>query len=76
VAGLLGPTLVNLLREQWIARGYSRSHAYDATLYIMASLLVLGFFCNRAVRPLGAPPETSGTLAPVPPLASGSAESR
>jgi MFS family permease len=76
VAGLLGPTLVNLLREQWIARGYSRSHAYDATLYIMASLLVLGFFCNRAVRPLGAPPETAGTLAPATPLTSGSAEGR
>jgi len=49
VAGLLGPTLLNLLREYWIARGYSRSHAYDTTLYIMAGLLVVGFLCNRAV---------------------------
>jgi MFS family permease len=51
-AGLLGPTLVNYLRELWIAQGYSKSHAYDATLYIMAGLLVLGFLCNQAVRPV------------------------
>jgi MFS family permease len=51
-AGLLGPTLVNYLREYWIAQGYSKSHAYDATLYIMAGLLVVGFLCNQALRPL------------------------
>ena len=49
-AGVLGPTLVNYLREHWIAEGYSKSHAYDATLYIMATLLVLGFLCNQAVH--------------------------
>jgi MFS family permease len=51
-AGLLGPTLVNYLREYWIAQGYSVSHAYDATLYIMAGLLVVGFLCNQALHPL------------------------
>jgi MFS family permease len=50
-AGLVGPTLVNYLREYWIAQGYSRARAYDATLYIMAGLLVLGYLCNRAIRP-------------------------
>jgi len=50
-AGLLGPTLVNYLREHWIAQGYSKARAYDATLYIMAGLLVVGFVCNRAIRP-------------------------
>ena len=77
VAGLLGPTLVNLLREHWIAQGYSRSHAYDATLYIMAGLLVLGFLCNRAVRPPGALGRLEGgeTLAPpAPATAQGVAE--
>ena len=57
-AGLLGPTLVNTLRELWIAQGYSKSHAYDATLYIMAGLLVLGFLCNQAVHPLANTDET------------------
>ena len=50
-AGVLGPTLVNYLREHWIAQGYSKARAYDATLYIMAGLLVVGFVCNRAIRP-------------------------
>jgi MFS family permease len=55
-AGLLGPTLVNYLRELWIAQGYSKARAYDATLYIMAGLLVVGYLCNRAIRP----PDVSG----------------
>jgi len=55
-AGLFGPTLVNYLREHWIAQGYSKARAYDATLYIMAGLLVVGFLCNRAIRSLAAPP--------------------
>jgi MFS family permease len=49
VAGVVGPALVNYLRERWIAEGYSASHAYDGTLYIMAGLLVVGFVCNRAI---------------------------
>ena len=63
VAGLLGPTLVNTLREHWIAQGYSKSHAYDATLYLMAGLLLLGFLCNRAVRPPAPAPEPAGPAA-------------
>ena len=64
VAGLLGPTLLNTLREYWIVRGYSRSHAYDATLYIMAGLLVVGFLCNRAVyAPEGLPPASEADAA-------------
>jgi MFS family permease len=70
VAGLLGPTLVNTLREHWIAQGYSKSHAYDATLYVMAGLLLLGFLCNRAVRPPAPAPEPAGPAAP-PLLAEG-----
>jgi hypothetical protein len=64
--GVLGPTLVNLLREHWIAQGYSKSHAYDATLYIMAGLLVVGFLCNQAIRPLAKARETvsSGSTLP------------
>jgi len=53
VAGLLGPTLVNTLRERWIAQGHSKTHAYDVTFYIMAGVLLLGWLCNRAIRPLG-----------------------
>ena len=74
VAGVLGPTLVNYLREGWIAQGYSKNHAYDATLYIMAVFLGLGCFCNRAVGNPGllAPEETS----PASPLAGEGLEGR
>jgi MFS family permease len=59
-AGLLGPTLVNSVREQWIAQGHSKSHAYDLTFYIMAGLLVVGYVCNRAIRPPAPPATDSG----------------
>jgi MFS family permease len=70
VAGVLGPTLLNSLREYWLAQGYSRSHAYDATLYIMAGLLLLGFFCNLSVRSLACLPDPErAATSPVSPAA-------
>ncbi len=35
-----------------IAHGVPKYQAYNVTMYIMAGLLVLGFFCNLAVRPV------------------------
>ena len=49
-AGVLGPVLVNYLREYQIAAGIPREAAYDQTMYIMAGLLVLGLVCNLLVR--------------------------
>ncbi len=51
-AGVLGPVLVNYLREYQIAAGIPRFAAYDQTMYILAGLLVLGFICNLLVRPV------------------------
>ncbi|MBK1842338.1 OFA family MFS transporter [Azospirillum sp. YIM B02556] len=51
-AGVLGPVLVNYLREYQIAAGIPRSAAYDQTMYILAGLLVAGFLCNLLVRPV------------------------
>jgi hypothetical protein len=51
-AAIVGPTLVTYIREAQIARGVPKADAYTVTMYIMASLLVLGFFCNLAVRPV------------------------
>ena len=52
VAGLLGPWLVNTIREFQLARGVAPADAYNVTMYILAGLLVIGFFCNLAVRPV------------------------
>ncbi|MGV8921393.1 MAG: OFA family MFS transporter [Pseudomonas sp.] len=51
-AGVLGPVLVNYLREYQLSIGVARADAYDITLYILAGLLVLGFICNLLVRPV------------------------
>jgi len=53
VAGILGPVLVNYLREFQINHGIPKYQAYNITMYIMAGLLVVGFFANLAVRPVG-----------------------
>jgi MFS family permease len=53
-AGVLGPVLVNYIREFQIARGVPKAQAYDVTMYILAGLLVVGFICNLLVRPVKA----------------------
>lgn len=52
VAGILGPVLVNYLREWQIQSGIPKYQAYNVTMYIMAVLLVVGFFANLAVKPV------------------------
>ena len=52
-AGVAGPVLVNYIREYQIERGVPTAQAYNVTMYLMACLLIVGFFCNLAVRPVG-----------------------
>jgi MFS family permease len=51
-AGVLGPVLVNYIREFQLGRGVPKAQAYDVTMYILAGLLVIGFICNLLVRPV------------------------
>jgi MFS family permease len=51
-AGILGPVLVNYIREYQIKQGIPAAQAYNVTMYVLAGLLVAGFFCNLAVRPV------------------------
>jgi MFS family permease len=51
-AGILGPQLVNNIREYQIAHGIPNAQAYNVTMYVLAGLLVIGFLCNLAVRPV------------------------
>jgi MFS family permease len=51
-AGIFGPVLVNYIRQWQVAQGVPKYQAYNVTMYIMAGLLVIGFFCNLAVRPV------------------------
>ncbi|MEP6991658.1 MAG: OFA family MFS transporter [bacterium] len=53
-AGVLGPVLVNYLREYRIAHGVAKADAYSLTMYVMAGLLVVGFVANLRMRPVDA----------------------
>jgi MFS family permease len=49
-AGIFGPVLVNYIRQYQIEHGVPKAEAYNATMYIMAGLLVVGFICNFMVK--------------------------
>ena len=51
-AGIVGPVVVNYIREAQIRAGVPRESVYDFTMYILAGMLVAGFICNFLVRPL------------------------
>jgi MFS family permease len=53
-AGVLGPVLVNYIRDYQLAHGIARASAYNITMYILAGLLALGLLCNALVRPVPA----------------------
>jgi MFS family permease len=53
-AGIIGPVVVNYIREFEIAAGVPRDHVYDVTLYILSGMLAGGFVCNLLVKPLPA----------------------
>jgi MFS family permease len=50
VAGILGPVLVNYIREFQIDKGLPLAQVYNTTMYVLASLLVLGLLCNLAMK--------------------------
>lgn len=52
VAGILGPVLVNNIREYLQGQGASGVGLYAPTMYVMAGLLLIGLICNLAVRPV------------------------
>src|SRR5205085_2335452 len=51
-AGILGPVVVNYIREFQINAGVPRAQVYDFTMYILAGMLVVGFICNLMIKPV------------------------
>jgi hypothetical protein len=51
-AGILGPVVVNYIREAQIAAGVPRARVYDQTMYVLAGMLVVGFAANLLIRPV------------------------
>jgi MFS family permease len=51
-AGVLGPVLVNYIRDYQLEQGVPRAQAYSLTMFILAGLLALGFVCNLLIKPV------------------------
>ena len=51
-AGVLGPVLVNYIRDYQIDHGVPRAQAYSLTMFILAALLAAGFICNLLIKPV------------------------
>jgi len=53
-AGILGPIVVNYMREYQLGLGIPREQVYNQTMYILVGMLLVGLICNLLVRPVAA----------------------
>ncbi|RZJ17127.1 MAG: MFS transporter, partial [Haliea sp.] len=53
-AGILGPVVVNYMREYQLGLGLPREQVYNQTMYILVGMLVIGLIANLMVRPVAA----------------------
>jgi MFS family permease len=51
-AGIIGPVVVNYLREFQLAAGVPRDQLYNSTMYVLCSMLVAGLICNFLIKPV------------------------
>ena len=51
-AGIIGPVVVNYIREFQLAAGVPRDQLYDTTMYILCAMLVAGLICNYLIKPV------------------------
>jgi MFS family permease len=54
LAGIVGPLLINFMRDSQIRSGIPASQAYNRSMYMLAGLLVLGFISNSFVTAVDA----------------------
>jgi MFS family permease len=51
-AGIIGPVVVNYIREFQLAAGVPRDQLYNTTMYILCSMLIAGLICNYLIKPV------------------------
>ena len=51
-AGIIGPVVVNYMREYQLGLGIPREQVYNQTMYILVGMLVVGFVCNLLIKPV------------------------
>jgi MFS family permease len=53
-AGILGPVVVNYMRDYQLGLGLPRDQVYNQTMYILIAFLAIGFVANLLVKPVDA----------------------
>jgi len=51
-AGIVGPVVVNYIREFQLAAGVPRDQLYNTTMYILCAMLIAGLICNYLIKPV------------------------
>jgi MFS family permease len=51
-AGIIGPVVVNYIREFQLAAGVPRDQLYNTTMYILCGMLIIGIVCNALIKPV------------------------
>src|SRR5262245_18801922 len=51
-AGIIGPVVVNYIREFQLAAGVPRDQLYNSTMYVLCGMLVIGLICNYLIKPV------------------------
>jgi hypothetical protein len=51
-AGIIGPVVVNYIREYELNHGVPRDHLYDYTMYVLCGMLIIGLICNFLIKPV------------------------
>jgi MFS family permease len=51
-AGIIGPVVVNYIREFQLQAGVPRDQVYNITMYILCAMLVAGLICNYLIKPV------------------------
>jgi len=51
-AGILGPVIVNYMRDYQLGLGIPREQVYNQTMYILVGMLVIGLIANLSIRPV------------------------
>jgi len=51
-AGILGPVVVNYMRDYQLGLGIPREQVYNQTMYILVGFLAVGFIANLLVKPV------------------------
>src|SRR6202047_2395398 len=51
-AGIIGPVVVNYIREAQLAAGVPRDQLYNTTMYILCAMLIIGLICNYLIKPV------------------------